>query len=209
MPPTSRWRGDPVAGARRVARVEVAGRVDALEGVRRQDRRHRDVVLLPQVARGSPRTAAKARLAIFIASSLVGATTMYREMPERRQVGLGAARATPTPPGRRRSAPARPATGPAPSSACRAARTSAPSPASASRTTAADAAAAPAGSPPARRDVVVLPVEGHAVRRQALPQDREGLVEPALRLLLARHAVEAGLDRARRPGPRRGRAARR
>jgi hypothetical protein len=43
--------------------------------------------------------------------------------------------------------------------------------------------------------LAVLPVEGHAVRRQALPQDREGLVEPALRLL-TRHAVE------RQPGGR-------
>src|SRR5690242_13457127 len=41
--------------------------------------------------------------------------------------------------------------------------------------------------------LVVHPVEGHAVRGEALPQDREGLVEPALRLLLARHAVEGQL----------------
>jgi len=48
--------GDPLAGARRVAGVEVTGRVDALERLGREERWCRDVVFLPQVVEARPRS---------------------------------------------------------------------------------------------------------------------------------------------------------
>src|SRR5215471_15318215 len=46
--------GDPLAGARRVAGVEVADRVNALERFGWEDRRYGDVVFLPEMVEAVP-----------------------------------------------------------------------------------------------------------------------------------------------------------
>jgi predicted amidohydrolase YtcJ len=183
----------PVAGARRVACVEVPGRVNALVGVRRQDRRMREVVPLPQ------------RLEIRHEPGERPVGDLHRLLagrrhhdgpgdPERRQAGLSAAQRRPfrpvgvgqRPHGRRRHqrhhrhaeprAPQRLFQGPRP-------------------VPQRHGVLHRLGHHRRVRDVVVLPVEVDGVRAgQARPQHRERLVEALLRLF-PWHAVEAGLDR--------------